>query len=134
MENCIFCKIVNNELPSRKVYEDNLVIAILDLFPVTDGHTLVIPKKHIRDIHTLDDETALRIMQVAKQFAGLVQSKFEFPGSTIMASNGEAQDVPHFHMHVIGRKKPSDLQFVAPTDTNETPEHLDQIAEILKIT
>lgn len=133
MENCLFCKIANNELPSRKLYEDELVIAFLDLFPFTDGHTLVIPKKHIRDIHTLDDQTALRIMQVAKQFAGQIENKFEFPGSTILASNQAAQVVPHFHMHVIGRKKASDLELVAPTDTNKTPEHLDQIAEILKI-
>ena len=67
MENCIFCKIINKQIPSRFVYEDEDVIAILDISQVTLGHTLVIPKKHISDFATCDDETQTKLSKVAKK-------------------------------------------------------------------
>ncbi len=64
--SCIFCKILNNEIPSRKVYEDSDFIAILDAFPANEGHTLVIPKKHFENIFEIDSETIAKAYKIAK--------------------------------------------------------------------
>lgn len=128
MVDCIFCKIATHEAPARIIHEDNLVIAVLDNDPITDGHTLIIPKKDIPDIHSLDSETALRVMEVAKMLAGAIEQEFGFDGSMIMEVNGAFQDVPHFHLHVFGRNKQNDIKFIYPQDTNRDEKYLEKNA------
>lgn len=103
--DCIFCKIVNNEMPCYKIYEDENVLAFLDIKPSTNGHTVVIPKKHIKDIFDIDDNTLIEIHNAAKKVAKILENKLAFDGFTISQNNGSVQDIKHYHVHVKPRYK-----------------------------
>ncbi len=99
--DCVFCKIIKGEIPSYKLYEDDLIMAFLDINPYAPGHTLIIPKEHTLDINTIPEETLNHIMKMAKDMAKLVTSKLDAPGFTLIQNNGFVQEVKHFHLHVI---------------------------------
>ncbi len=103
--DCIFCKIVNNEIDSYKLYEDDDCIAILDVFPNNIGHSLVIPKRHVQNIFELDDELAGKLIKVASKIANAIQKSLKPDGIHLLQNNnkGANQTVNHFHMHVIPR-------------------------------
>lgn len=106
MTNCIFCKIINGEIPSQKVYEDEKVLAFLDLSQVTPGHTLLIPKKHLENIFEYDDEVAADLALRLPKLAKAIQAAFpESKGLNIISNNGEIayQTVFHTHWHLIPR-------------------------------
>ena len=96
--DCIFCKIVNGEIPSYKIYEDDKIMAFLDINPYAPGHTLIVPKKHTLDIASIDNETLSYIMIKARDIAKLVTEKLSAPG---YQNNGFFQEVNHFHLHII---------------------------------
>lgn len=103
--DCIFCKIIAGEIPSYKIYEDNLVLAFLDINPYNPGHTLIIPKKHTLDIYSIDDELLMHIMNKARDIAKLVTEKLGADGFTLIQNNGFVQEVKHFHLHMIPKYK-----------------------------
>ena len=105
MSECIFCKIVAGEIPSKKIYEDSEFFAFLDIFPAGRGHSLVIPKAHHQDIHSVPEELYGSLARVAKRVADLLQGKLQSEGTTIFQMNRESgwQSVFHIHMHVIPR-------------------------------
>lgn len=98
--NCVFCKIVNNEIPSKIIYEDEIVKAFLDVNPDANGHTLIIPKKHIVDITDMDEETMVHIIRIAKKLKKELEKKLHINGLTLMQNNGYGQEVKHFHLHL----------------------------------
>ncbi len=112
MAECIFCKIIKGEIPSAKIYEDEDVLAFLDIGPVNKGHALVIPKRHYESIIDIDDETLSKIAVVLKKAAIAVKKGVEADGITISQSNGAAagQVVPHIHFHVMPRFKGDGLK------------------------
>lgn len=103
--NCIFCKILNKEIPNYTVYEDENVLAFLDIFPCAPGHTVVIPKKHFETIWEINLETFQAISAGLRAAAGRVQARLEPAGMNIGINNGEAagQAVPHVHWHILPR-------------------------------
>ena len=105
--NCIFCKILNNKIPSKKVFEDDEFIAILDAFPANEGHTLVIPKKHFENIFEIDEETMAKGYKIAKNIAHKIKNKMGIENINILQNNGAVagQSVNHFHIHIIPRKE-----------------------------
>jgi histidine triad (HIT) family protein len=105
MSECLFCKIIEGAIPSRKVFENQDCFAFLDIFPAAKGHTLVIPKKHVIDIHDSDAQTYSVVAAAAKEVADLLHTKLGSQGTTIFQMNREAgwQTVFHLHMHVIPR-------------------------------
>ena len=103
MDNCIFCKIINNELPSYTVYEDNLVKVFLDINPSTDGDLLLIPKKHIVTVDEIDDELMLHFLKIEKEIYTLLKEKLNCEGLTIVQNNGHGQEVKHLHIHLTPR-------------------------------
>jgi len=107
MSDCIFCKIANGEIPSHVVYEDADFRAILDIAPAAFGHTLILPKRHADDLFGLDDETAARIMPLAKRLAARVMAATGCAGVNILQNNGAAagQTVRHYHLHIIPRRE-----------------------------
>jgi len=107
-EDCIFCKIVNKELPCFKVYEDDLVLAFLSIGPAALGHTLVIPKDHYENIFDIDEEVLKKIAEVSKKIAIQMKNNLEdVYGVNIFQSNGRIaeQEVMHYHMHIIPRRE-----------------------------
>ncbi len=101
MENCVFCKIINNEIESRRVYEDDKVIVIMDNNPDENGHMLVIPKKHFTDFTELDDDTLVHIHNVAKKIKDLIYDKLNADGVRLVNNYGLYQAVKHYHLHII---------------------------------
>ena len=113
MDNCIFCKIVKGEIPSSKIYEDDNVIAILDLHPACDGHTLLIPKKHYTDFIELDDNTLLSINEVSKKLTPILMDKMNASALSTRVNYGDSQEIKHYHMHLLPNylyKKPTKSQ------------------------
>lgn len=105
MDNCIFCKIANGEIPSATLYEDEDFRVILDLGPASKGHALVLPKAHAANLFELSDELASKAILVAKKVGKELKEKLGCDGLNIVQNNGEAagQTVFHFHMHLIPR-------------------------------
>ena len=99
-KNCIFCKIINGDIDSYKVYEDDLVMAFLDVNPEANGHTLVVPQKHYQDIFDIDDDTLNHLMNVTKNLSSNMIDKLLCDGVTLVQNNGLPQEVKHFHLHV----------------------------------
>ena len=100
MENCIFCKIANGEIPSATLYEDEDFRVILDLGPASKGHSLILPKSHAANIYELPDETAAKAMVLAKKMATKLRDGLNCDGFNIVQNNGEVagQTVHHFHL------------------------------------
>jgi histidine triad (HIT) family protein len=119
--DCLFCKIVAGEVPSTRVHEDDRVIAIMDIFPATRGHVLVIPRAHATDVHEASEDDLAAAASVAKRLAGLAMRGLAADGVTIMQSNGAAawQTVFHYHVHVIPRYRDDPL--VLPWRPGEAP-------------
>ncbi|MGV3323434.1 HIT family protein [Streptococcus hyovaginalis] len=105
MENCIFCQIVSGTIPSSKVYEDDKVMAFLDITQTTNGHTLVIPKKHVRNVLEMDQETAQDLFVQLPKIARAVQKATGAAGMNIINNNEEVagQTVFHAHIHLVPR-------------------------------
>lgn len=106
MENCIFCKIAAGEIPSSKVYEDEKVYAFLDTSQVTEGHTLLIPKKHVANIFEYDEKLAAEVFSYLPKIANALQKAYpEMKGLNILQNNGEVayQTVFHSHVHLVPR-------------------------------
>ena len=97
--DCIFCKIINKEIPSKVLYEDDLVLVIMDVNPVSDGHVLILPKKHYEDY--LDNEVLKHIYQVAKNIGPNIMNKIGAKSLTLLINYGDDQQVKHFHLHLI---------------------------------
>lgn len=104
---CVFCNIINNIWSSKKVYEDDDVLAILDLSQQGYGHTLVMPKKHIENMLEMDKETLSKVMEVVRKLTILYKQKLGADGFNIVNNCNEVagQSVMHFHMHIIPRYK-----------------------------
>lgn len=98
--DCIFCKIVNGEISSYTLYEDDIVKVFLDVNPDTNGHTLIVPKKHYTDLFDIDDNTLMHIMNTAKKINQLLSDKLHTDGLTLVQNNGLKQEVKHFHLHL----------------------------------
>ena len=110
---CVFCEIIKGNIPSKKIYEDNDVLAILDISQATVGHTLVLPKNHYENLYDIDEEVLAKIVKTAKKIAKHykeVDSSIE--GINLLNNNEETagQSVMHYHMHVLPRRKNDDLQ------------------------
>ena len=120
--NCIFCKIINKEIPSKTIYEDDLVIAILDLSQATYGHTLVMPKKHYANIYEIDDDTLAHLIKVVKELAIKLKNKLHADGINILNNNDEAagQTVMHYHIHILPRYKNDDLNISFTDHSKDT--------------
>ncbi len=104
MEDCIFCKIVNNEIKSHTIYEDELVKVFLDANPETNGHMLIIPKKHYQNILDLDEKIIPHAVKIIKEkLYPLIKEKLHCDGMTIAQNNEYGQEVKHFHIHVVPR-------------------------------
>ena len=106
---CLFCKIINKEIPSYKIYEDEYTYAFLDIAKDIDGHTLVIPKKHVTNVLDCDNQTLSHVMESVKKVANHYV-ELGYDGVNIMNASGEAaeQSVFHLHFHILGGEQLSE--------------------------
>jgi len=138
MEDCIFCKIVKGEVPCYKVYEDEKVLAFLDINPVSEGHVLVVPKDHYSDIVSIDENILADVVRVAQILLKKMIERGIADGGNLFQANrisGE-QTVFHFHMHVIPRNTNDGIDFSKGLMSNivkMNEEKLKVMCEMLKI-
>ncbi len=133
MDNCIFCRIIAGDIPSRRVYEDENCIATLDIGPASKGHTLIMPKKHFQDLTEMDEELLGKLMITAKTVGIRQKERLGAAGFNIVQNNGIAagQTVPHFHIHVIPRYE-GGPEMAGWIPTEPSAEELDEVLEKLK--
>ena len=112
--NCVFCAIAAGEIPSFKVYEDELVLAYLDINPFSKGHTLVIPKSHSAGLLDTPEETLSALIARVKKIAAHLKNALACDGFNILQNNGEAagQTVMHIHFHIVPRYGKEEIRFV----------------------
>ena len=103
--DCIFCKIVKDELPSNLVYEDDLIMCFLTNTPINEGHVLIIPKNHYLDTDEIPTEVVTSMMVLSKRIVKVIKEKYSPDGYSIMQNGGEFDDIGHYHMHVFPRYK-----------------------------
>ena len=106
-DDCIFCKIVNGDIPSYCLYEDNSFKVILDIEPSSNGHGLIIPKNHADNLFMLNNDDAAKALIIAKKVSPAIMEVLGCDGMNLLQNNGEAagQTVNHFHIHLIPRYK-----------------------------
>lgn len=131
-ENCIFCKIANGEIPSRTLYEDDDFRVIMDLAPATKGHSLILPKDHYKNVYEIADDTAAKVLPLAKKMATLMTEKLGADGFNIVQNNNEVagQTVFHFHVHLIPRYN-DDNQSLVMKPQEMTDAQLDEIRDTI---
>lgn len=103
--DCLFCKIINGDIPSNKVYEDDKVLVFLDINPNTNGHMLIVPKEHVITVFDISEDLAKHIIEVEKKMYSLLKDKLNCEGMTVVQNNDLGQEVKHYHVHLIPRYK-----------------------------
>lgn len=125
MKDCIFCKIIEGELPSSTVYEDELIKVIMNINPATDGHLLVLPKKHTVDMRDLDEEILLHSYKVIKDtLYPMLKEKLNCEGLTLAQNNELGQEIKHYHIHLIPRY---------PNDNADFQYNKEQVHEVSEV-
>lgn len=134
MENCIFCKIIAGEIPSSKLYEDDHVLAFLDISQTTHGHALVIPKEHVRNVLEMSDETAATLFERVPKIARGLQKATQAKGMNIITNNEEisGQTVFHAHVHLVPRYHENDGISISYTTHEPDFEKLSNLAQSIE--
>ena len=119
---CIFCAIIEGRAPAEAVFEDDDTLAFMDINPANPGHTLVIPKRHVRNVYDLDDETAAAVMRTSVRVANAVRAALQPDGMNLVQSNERAggQEIFHFHVHIIPRWYGDGLRLARPPEVRRT--------------
>ncbi len=114
MQDCIFCKIIEKQIPAEILFEDDQVMAVLDINPINYGHTLIIPKIHCRDFLALPEESYMSVLHAAKIITNALVIQFNLEGYNLFSNNGSiaGQSVFHFHLHITPRSRDDNIRFV----------------------
>ena len=135
MDDCIFCKIVRGDIPCYKVYENDSVIAWLDILPLSKGHLLVVPKNHYQNIHETPEETLCEVMKVARLMANKIKEELHPEAILINQNNGEkaGQTIMHYHMHIKPIYSDTNCNTEEGKRMSLSQEEMKEVEEILKI-
>ena len=128
--NCIFCKIIAGEIPSRTIYEDEEFKVFLDVSPASKGHALLVPKEHYANLYEIDEEVAARAMKLAKKMGTHMTGVLGCEGLNLLQNNNEVagQTVFHFHMHLIPRYENAENKNILNwSNKTFTAEEMDEI-------
>jgi histidine triad (HIT) family protein len=133
MPDCVFCKIAAGEIPATKVFEDEECLAFMDIGPLADGHTLLIPKKHYEMLWEMPPEEAGRLAAKLPALAAAVKAAVDVPGVNVLQNNGKVsgQAVMHVHFHLIPRREGDGLGYRWPAGEAE-PDVLARQAEAIR--
>lgn len=127
MNDCLFCKIIKKEIPSKIIFEDDQVLVFLDIKPTTNGDTLIVPKTHLENILEADKDILFHMNTIYQKLYKLYQDKLHCEGLTLSTNIDYGQDIKHFHMHFIPRYKNDKISHLSNKDI------LKDINEIEKI-
>ena len=133
-QSCIFCRIARKEAPASIVYEDEEILVFMDTRPVTEGHTLIIPKKHYENIFDISAELNAKVYKIVKRVSLAVRKATKADGISIIQQNGRAagQEVFHLHVHVIPRYEGQKLPRFGE-NPNTSRAELDRISTQIKL-
>lgn len=132
MGECVFCKIINNQVPCHKIYESERVKAFLDIEPINEGHVLMVPKVHEATIDKIPLETLTEIMEVAQKVVAALEKVYPMKGYSIMQNGGEFCDFGHAHFHVFPRYQQDGFGWTYPEGPFEYSEKVaGKIRELL---
>lgn len=134
-ENCVFCKIIAGESPVSKVYEDDRALALMTIGPVTPGHAMVIPKKHVPYLDDLDEELGMHLFRITQRVAKAIRrSGLRCEGINLFLADGEVafQEVFHFHLHVFPRYRGDLFRIDADWSNQPAREELDRTAAMIR--
>lgn len=101
MNDCLFCKIIDGSIPSKKIYESDSVIAFLDINPKKYGHTLVVPKKHIKDIYEISNDEYGLLKEETVKVMNIINEKLNPKGIMVITNTGSFQEIKHLHIHLV---------------------------------
>ncbi|TFF83831.1 HIT family protein [Candidatus Thorarchaeota archaeon] len=120
-EDCLFCKIVSGEIPSSRVFEDDICMAFMDVFPIREGHCLLVPKEHYQNLLDVDKDVVAHMARRLVDLTRKVDRVLEPDGILTSVANGKGagQEIPHLHFHVIPRNHGDDFGFRFPPDYRE---------------
>ena len=132
-QQCVFCHIVSGKVAAKKVYEDDKVIAILDINPANPGHVVLMPKEHHMIMPQLPEDELLHIFIVAKHLSNVLLRTLDVRGTNIIVANGPAagQRAQHFMIHIIPRREGDGVEFKLPSN-KQAEEVLDNIAQMVR--
>jgi histidine triad (HIT) family protein len=121
MSNCIFCKIIKNEISSYRIYENDLVIVFLDKFPASFGHLLIVPKKHYVNLEEIDEVLLNELMLVIKKMGLLVKDRLNVLAYNVVLNNGKeaGQIISHLHFHLIPRRADDGLEYFPSQEASD---------------
>jgi len=133
MEDCIFCKIIKGDIPCAKLYEDQNVLAFLDIGPISEGHSLIVPKKHQETLLDIPNEEILPVFSAVKKVAQAQQKALGNEGFNILMNNKQVagQVVPHAHIHIIPRDEGDGL-FKEWSSKEYEPGKMEEVLEKMK--
>ena len=120
--NCIFCNIVEGTIPSHTIFEDEIVKVMMDINPVSNGHLLIIPKKHFTNLTDIDMDTLMYIQKTAKEMFKLLKDKLNIDGLTLCQNNEYGQEVKHYHLHLIPRYKNDNVRLYSNKNKDDVEE------------
>ncbi len=131
-DKCIFCKIIEKSIPSKVLFENDKNLAFLDIFPVSKGHTIVIPKNHYKNLEEIPNNELSELFEIVKKVSILIHKKLKVDGYNILQNNFRAagQVVNHFHVHIIPRSN-EDGKFKLYIPKKQAKE--EELNQILKI-
>lgn len=131
-DKCIFCKIIEKSIPSKVLFENDKNLAFLDIFPVSKGHTIVIPKNHYKNLEEIPNNELSELFEIVKKLSILIHKKLKVDGYNILQNNFRAagQVVNHFHVHIIPRSN-EDGKFKLYIPKKQAKE--EELNQILKI-
>ena len=112
-DDCIFCKIIKGDIPSYTVYEDDDFKAFLDINPITNGHVLLVPKTHYKDLFEMPEEMIMKIYKAVLKINDKLKDKLDMEGLTLIQNNGLGQDVKHYHLHLVPRYPHDDIKYLS---------------------
>lgn len=131
--NCIFCKIINGEIPCYKVYEDEKVLAFLDISQASKGHTLIVPKTHFANMLECDEETVAYMYKIANKLGNQIVNSLGAKGMNILTNINEVagQTVKHFHIHLLPRYNDEDGVKIDFISSNPSKEDLESVLKLI---
>lgn len=131
---CIFCDIANKKMDASIVYEDEQIMAFLDIDPINEGHILLIPKKHYMDVEELPADVLNHLMKISQKLVVAIKKMYQPDGYSIMQNGGAFNDIGHYHLHIFPRYKEDGFGWTSSTEQfSYAQEIADKLAEVLGI-